>query len=264
MGSPVIVDKDQGIAIITFNRPGVYNALSAEFVAALTGAMREAEKDENVGVIILTGAGKAFSAGGDLDEIISLSSGAPEEREVYLTLFKEMIIAIRGISVPVIAAVNGYCIGGGNEINLACDLTIASEEAVFGQAGPKVGSVPIIGGTQLLPLVVGEKKSKEMIYLCHTYDAGEAQRIGLVNKVVPADRLMEEAKKWAMEILEKSPTAIKIAKRAHNELLDQLKRSMEEGVDILTRFWGTEEAREGFRAFKEKRKPEFRKYTDKK
>jgi enoyl-CoA hydratase/carnithine racemase len=171
MSSPVIVDKDQGIAIITFNRPDVYNALSAELVAALTGAIREVEKDEDVGVIILTGAGKAFSAGGDLDEIIELSSGQPEKREAYLTLFMEMILTIRGVPVPVIAAVNGYCIGGGNEINLACDLTIASEKAKFGQAGTKVGSVPLMGGTQLLPLLVGEKKSKEMIYLCRTYDA---------------------------------------------------------------------------------------------
>ncbi len=264
MGSPVIVDKDQGIAIVTLNRPEVYNALSADLVSALIGALREAERDNAVGVIILTGAGKAFSAGGDLDEIIALAEGDPGEREAYLSLFKEMILAIRLVSVPVIAAVNGYCIGGGNEVNVACDLTIASERAKFGQAGTKVGSVPLMGGTQLLPLLVGEKKSKEMVYLSRTYDAREAERMGLVNAVVPHDRLMEEARAWAGEILSRSPTAISIAKKAHHELADYLERSMEEGVDTLTRFWATEEAREGFRAFRDKRKPNFRDRVDKK
>lgn len=263
MTGPVKVDKDGHITKITLNRPEVYNALSTELISDLTRTFRKASDGGEAGVIILTGSGKAFSAGGDLDEIISLSLGEPEKREAYLTLFKEMIMAIRGNSLPVIAAVNGYCIGGGNEINLACDLTIASERAVFGQAGPKVGSVPVMGGTQLLPLVVGEKKSKEMVYLCRTYDAAEAERMGLVNKVVPHDRLMQEAEMWSLEILEKSPTAIKMAKSALNRFSDQLDESMEEGVSNLTRFWGTDEAREGLRAFKEKRQAKFREYVDK-
>lgn len=264
MSSPVVVAVDRGIATVTLNRPEVYNALSAELVTDLISALREADKDEGVGVIILTGKGKAFSTGGDLDEIIALSMETPEARRRYLTLFKEMIVTIREISVPVIAAVNGYCIGGGNEISIACDLTIASESAQFGQAGPRVGSVPLMGGTQILPILVGEKKTKEMVYLCRTYEAFEAEKMGLVNKVVPADRLMEEAKEWAGEILKKSPTAISIAKKALHEVHDQMTRSMEEGVDILARFWETGEAREGFRAFKEKRKPDFRKYLGKK
>jgi enoyl-CoA hydratase/carnithine racemase len=264
MGKTLLSERREGIIILTLNRPAHYNALSFELVSALTRHLTYADRDKEAGAIIITGAGKAFCSGGDLDEIIALSEGTAGERRAYLTHFKEMISAIRGASLPVIAAVNGYCIGGGNEINLACDLTIASDQAKFGQAGPRVGSVPLMGGTQLLPLLVGEKKAKEMIYLCGTYNAGEARRMGLVNKVVPHDSLMDEALSWAVEILEKSPTTISIAKRAHNEWLDRLERSMEEGVDILTRFWGTEEAREGFRAFKEKRKPQFRKYIHKK
>jgi len=258
MGNCVVMNKKDGISVVKLNRPDVLNAISRELLGDLIDALNDAERDKSIGVVILTGEGRAFSAGGDLDEILTLSASGIEVRRNYLRLFKAAIETIREISKPVIAAVNGYCIGGGNEINVACDLTIASEKAKFGQAGTKVGSVPMMGVTQLLPLLVGEKKSREIVYLCRVYDAYEAERMGWVNKVVPHEKLMEEAESWAMEILDKSPTAIAIAKKAHNAFYNLLRQSLEDGIELLSLFWGTDEAKEGFTAFKERRKPKFR------
>jgi len=260
MDSVLIREKRGEILLLTLNRPDLYNALSSELVTGITEALKEGESDGGTGVVILTGAGKAFCAGGDLEEILALTERTLEERRSYLLTFLEMIDTIRELKKPVIAAVNGYCIGGGNEINIACDLTVASEGAKFGQAGVKVGSAPLLGGTQLLPLIMGEKRAKEMVCLCRPVTAGTALSMGLVNRVVPTPRLMEEAFAIAEDLLKKSPTALAMAKESHNVLYRMLRPSMEEGVELLARFWGTEEAKEGLRAFKEKRIPNFTKF----
>ena len=257
MNSTVIYQTKGGICNLTLNRPDVFNALNRQLVLDLTAALKRAESEPDVRVVILTGAGKAWCAGGDLEELLQLTKAAAAERRAYLTDFKAMIDAVRRISKPVIAAVHGVCVGGGNEINIACDITIASEKARFAQAGPRVGSVPMYGVPQNLPFLVGEKRSREITYLCRMYSAREAESLGWINKVVSADELEPEAESWAQEILSKSPTAIALAKKMHNVYYDMLSPSVEAGVELLTFFWGTDEAREGMLAFKEKRPPKF-------
>jgi enoyl-CoA hydratase/carnithine racemase len=257
MNSTVIYQTKGGICNLTLNRPDVFNALNRQLVLDLTTALKQAESETDVRVVILTGAGKAWCAGGDLEELLQLTRASSAERRAYLTDFKAMIDAVRRISKPVIAAVHGVCVGGGNEINIACDITIASEKARFAQAGPRVGSVPMYGVPQNLPFLVGEKRSREITYLCRMYSAREAESLGWINKVVSADELEPEAESWAQEILSKSPTAIALAKKMHNVYYDMLSPSVEAGVELLTFFWGTDEAREGMLAFKEKRPPKF-------
>jgi 1,4-dihydroxy-2-naphthoyl-CoA synthase len=208
-------------------------------------------------VVVLKGAGKAWCAGGDLEELLALSAGDASERRAYLSDFKKMIETVRGISKPVIAAVHGACVGGGNELNIACDLTVASDKAKFGQAGPRVGSMPAFGVPQNLQILVGEKRSREITYLCRLYTATEAESMGWINKVVSPEKLESEVESWASEIVAKSPSAITLAKKMHNAYYDLLSASSEMGVEMLTFFWGTDEAREGMQAFKEKRLPKF-------
>lgn len=258
MGSTVIYESNEGICSLTLNRPEVFNALNLQLVRDLTSALRKAESEPDVRVVILKGAGKAWCAGGDLEELLELTEGSAADRRAYLLDFKGMIDTIRGISKPVIAAVHGSCVGGGNELNVACDLTIASEKAQFAQAGPRVGSMPAFGVPQNLQILVGEKRSREITYLCRLYKAHDAEAMGWINKVVPAEDLEKETEKWAKEIVEKSPTAIALSKKMHNVYYDQLSSSTEIGVEMLTFFWGTEEAKEGMLAFKEKRQPVFK------
>jgi len=257
MDSTVIYQSKDGICHLTLNRPEVFNALNRQLVLDLTAALKQAESETEVRVVVLKGAGKAWCAGGDLEELLQLTRAGAAERRAYLTDFKAMIDALRRIPKPVIAAVHGACVGGGNEINIACDLTIASEKAKFAQAGPRVGSVPMYGVPQNLPFLVGEKRSREITYLCRLYSAREAESMGWINKVVAADHLGAEVESWAQEIISKSPTAIALAKKMHNVYYDMLSPSVEAGVELLTFFWGTDEAREGMLAFKEKRPPRF-------
>ena len=258
MDSTVIYEAESGICHLTLNRPQVFNALNRQLVLDLTAALKQADSKTDVRVVVLKGAGKAWCAGGDLEELLSLTKAAAVERRAYLMDFKTMIDTVRRISKPVLAAVHGACVGGGNELNIACDLTIASEKARFAQAGPRVGSVPAFGVPQNLPFLVGEKRSREITYLCRMYSAREAESMGWINKVVSPDQLGPEVDVWAREILSKSPTAIALAKKMHNVYYDMLSPSVEAGVELLTFFWGTAEAREGMLAFKEKRAPEFK------
>ena len=258
MESTVIYESNEGICSLTLNRPDVFNALNLQLVKDLIIALRRAESEPDVRVIILKGAGKAWCAGGDLEELLTLTEGSAADRRAYLLDFKGMIDTVRGISKPVIASVHGACVGGGNELNIACDLTIASEKAKFGQAGPRVGSMPAFGVPQNLQILVGEKRSREITYLCRLYTAQEAETMGWINRAVPPEDLEKETEKWAKEIVEKSPTAIALGKKMHNVYYDLLSSSAEIGVEMLTFFWGTEEAREGMLAFKEKRQPVFK------
>ncbi|HDJ28099.1 MAG TPA: hypothetical protein ENF28_02470 [Proteobacteria bacterium] len=257
MESTIIYDVKEQVCTITLNRPEVFNALNLQLVRDLIAGLKRADLDPLVRVVILKGAGKAWCAGGDLEELLELTNGCAAERRAYLVNFKEMIDTLRGISKPIIAAVHGACVGGGNEVNIACDLTIASERAKFGQAGPRVGSIPAFGVPQNLQILVGEKRSREITYFCDLYKASEAEDMGWINKVVAPEDLDAEAEKWAQKIIEKSPTAITLGKKMHNIYYDTLSSSAEMGVEMLTLFWGTEEAREGMLAFKEKRIPVF-------
>ena len=257
MESTVIYETKENICYLTLNRPEVFNALNSQLVKDLASALHRAESESGVRVVILKGAGKAWCAGGDLEELLKLTQATANRRREYLMEFKAMIEKVRKISKPVIAAINGACVGGGNELNIACDLTIASEKAKFGQAGPRVGSMPAFGVPQNLQILVGEKRSREITYLCRLYTAREAETMGWINKVVPADQLDQEVNNWAREIISKSPTAITLAKKMHNIYYDLLSPTVEIGVEMLTFFWGTPEAKEGMLAFKEKRKPVF-------
>lgn len=254
----ILYEKKAGVAKITLNRPEVLNVFRWETLDELFGAFNDADNDDSIGVAVITGAGdKAFCVGGDITPMMELNQkSGPKWNKKLLSLSNLM----RSMSIPIIAAVNGYCIGGGNEINVFCDLTIASERAKFGQAGAKVGAAPVWGCTQMLPRIVGEKKAREMVYMCNLYSAEEAERMGLVNKVVPHDQLEAEVEKWCERILEMSPQSIRTAKVSLNFESDMLYPSMNHGAALLNGLWGSEQAREGLSAVREKRKPNFAKF----
>jgi naphthoate synthase/2-ketocyclohexanecarboxyl-CoA hydrolase len=255
----ILYEKKDGAAWITINRPERRNALRARTYEELTAAFEDAASDTAIGVIVLTGAGdKAFSAGGDVE---GQSVRTSDMARTHLRRVEKLSTTIRGCGKPVIAAVNGYAIGGGHELHLFCDLTIAADTARFGQVGPKVGSVPVWGATQLLPRMVGEKKAREILFLCRQYTAQEALEMGLVNKVVPADRLRAEVDAWCQEILDKSPQSLRIAKLALNMESDvSFHASFHAGAEMLSMVTGNEENMEGVRAFLEKRKPNYRRF----
>src|SRR5215212_982107 len=219
----ILYEKRDGFATITINLPEVLNAFRAETVEEMLAAMRDAEEDRDIGVIVLAGAGdRAFCAGGDNSARASSSGqmggaeGGYGGRGLVGLPIEELHSAIRDSRKPVIAKVQGYAIGGGNVLATVCDLTIASEKAQFGQVGPRVGSVDPGWGTAYLSRLVGEKRAREIWFLCRRYTAAEAYEMGLVNKVVPAEQLDAEVESWCREILALSPTAIAIAKRSFN------------------------------------------------
>jgi dihydroxynaphthoic acid synthetase len=254
----IICEKREGIARITINRPKVLNSFRSKTLDELASAFDDASNDDSVGVVVLAGAGeKAFCAGGDISEMGELSPSAGRK---FLGKCLKVSTAIRNCSKPVIAMVRGYCLGGGHEIHLMCDLTIAGESAQFGQTGPTVGSIPIWGGTQMLPRVVGEKKAREFVFLCRRYSAREAEAMGLINKVVPDEKLEEETLAWCKRILEMSPQALSVAKVSLNFESDLLYPSFVHGAEMLRIVYGTEEIKEGFNAFLQKRKPDFNKF----
>lgn len=246
-----------GVATIAINRPKVMNAFRGRTCEELIHALNKAGWDKAIGVIVLTGAGdRAFCTGGDQ----SAHDGNYDGRGIIGLPVEELQSMIRDVPKPVIARVQGYAIGGGNVLATLCDFTIASEKAQFGQVGPKVGSVDPGFGTAYLARVVGEKKAREMWYLCRRYSAAEALAMGLVNCVVPHDQLDTEVAKWCAEIMERSPTAIAIAKRSFNADSENIRGIGGMGMQALSMYYDTEESKEGVRAFTEKRKPEFRKY----
>jgi naphthoate synthase len=252
----VLYEARDGIAWITINRPEVRNAFRAETVDELIAAFRTAWQDQDVGVAVLTGAGdKAFSAGGDQRARSGTGyGGAPG---IGLDMHGLHGI-IRAIPKPVIAMVNGYAIGGGHVLHVLCDLSIAADHAVFGQVGPKVGSVDPGFGTAYLARLVGEKKAREIWYLCRQYTAEQALAMGLVNAVVPQAELRAETERWCRELLEKSPTALRLAKQSFNADTEHIAGITELGFSALELYYQTDEALEGRNAFLEKRPPRFR------
>jgi 2-ketocyclohexanecarboxyl-CoA hydrolase len=251
----ILYDEKDGIATITVNRPDRMNAYRMTTYGEVTDALYRAGWNKDIGVIVLTGAGtRAFGTGGDAADKKSERKG----RGTLGVPVEELHTAIRDVPKPVIAKVRGFAIGGGNVIATICDLTIAAESAVFGQVGPKVGSVDPGFGTAFLARIVGEKKARELWYLCRRYTATEAAAMGLVNKVVPDDDLDVEVEKWCAEIVERSPTAIAIAKRSFNADSENIRGIASMGFQALALYYNTEESKEGGNAFREKRKPKFR------
>ncbi|WP_027286082.1 2-ketocyclohexanecarboxyl-CoA hydrolase [Rubritepida flocculans] len=250
----ILFEAAEGVATIAINRPKVMNAFRGRTCEELIHALNRAGWDRSVGVIVLTGTGdRAFCTGGDQ----SAHDGNYDGRGVIGLPVEELHSLIRDVPKPVIARVQGYAIGGGNVLATLCDLTIASEKAVFGQVGPKVGSVDPGFGTAYLARIVGEKKAREMWYLCRRYTAAEALAMGLVNAVVPHEQLDAEVARWCAEILEKSPTAVAIAKRSFNADTESIRGIGGLGMQALALYYAGEESREGVRAFNAKRKPDF-------
>jgi len=250
----VLVTREGAIGIVQLNRPKVLNALNFEVMSELVSALEELDREEAVKVIILTGGERTFAAGADL---VEMSQATPVD--LVLGRRFELWDRIRKISKPIIAAVSGYCLGGGNELAMNCDLIVASETATFGQPEVNVGIIPGAGGTQRLPRVVGKYKAMEMILTGKSISADEAYRIGLVNHVVPPESLMEEAKKIATDIASKPPISIRSAKEA---ILKAQDTTLEVGLEFERKafymLFATEDGKEGMKAFLEKRKPTFK------
>ena len=250
-------EKKDGMAWIIIDRPEVRNAFRTRTVAELTDAFVDARWDRTVGVVVLTGAGdKAFCAGGDQKER-GQGGYSPDQRPMDVEALHS---AIRHIPKPVIAMINGFAIGGGHVLHVLCDLSIAAETAIFGQTGPRVGSVDAGHGTGFLARVVGEKKAREIWYMCRQYTAEEALAMGLVNKVVPLKDLRAETEAWCRELLDKSPTALALAKQSFNVDSEQRAGVAQFALTALNLYYGTDEAMEGRNAFVEKRPVDYRKF----
>ena len=255
----IVYETGEGIAKITINRPEVRNAFRPATLFELSGAFNTARDDPDTGVIILTGAGtQAFCSGSD--QKIRGDDGYVDAQGVGRLNVLDLQVQIRRTPKPVIAMVAGYAIGGGHVLHVCCDLTIAADNAVFGQTGPKVGSFDGGYGSWLLAETVGLKKAREIWYLCRQYDAPQALDMGLVNAVVPLDRLEEETVSWARELLAKSPLALRMLKGALNTVTDGAAGMQQFAGDATLLFYMSEEAQEGRDAFKEKRRPDFAKF----
>lgn len=253
-------EVDGPTAVVTIARPERYNAFRGRTVEELIAAFRRAWAEPSVRSVILTGEGeKAFCSGGDVKQRAETGDYGPTESGLWE--INHLHKLIRGIPKPVIAAVNGVAIGGGHVLHVICDLTIAAETARFGQAGPRVGSFDAGFGTGYLARVVGEKRAREIWFLCRPYDAKTAERWGLVNAVVPQSEVLAEAKRWAEEIAAMSPTAIKFLKHSFNADTDHqggIGNMADAGLGL---FVETAEGREGALAFAEKRRPDFARFA---
>ncbi|HUK26811.1 MAG TPA: enoyl-CoA hydratase-related protein [Candidatus Acidoferrales bacterium] len=247
----ILVNREDNIGIVQLNRPKNLNALSSGLMKELVNALEDLDKDQSINVIILTGNDRAFAAGADLAE---MSQHTPVD--LVLSRRFELWDKIRKVSKPIIAAVSGYCLGGGNELAMNCDLIIASETATFGQPEVNVGIMPGAGGTQRLTRAVGKYKAMEMILTGKSISAEEALRVGLVNRIVPVESVLSEAKKVATEIASKPPLSIRAAKEA---VLRAQDTTIEVGIELERKafytLFATEDGKEGMKAFLEKRKP---------
>ncbi|GAA1668684.1 1,4-dihydroxy-2-naphthoyl-CoA synthase [Citricoccus zhacaiensis] len=253
----VTYEVDNGLAWITVNRPDRYNSFRARTVDELVMAFKTAWNDPAVGVVALTGAGdKAFCTGGDQKQRMESGDYGPSDSGLFE--IDSLHRVIRDTPKPVIAAVNGFAIGGGHVLHLLADLTIAADHAVFGQNGPRVGSFDAGFGTGLMARAVGEKRAREIWFLCRRYSAEQAVEWGLANKSVPMDQLHAEVRSWADEILKLSPTALKVLKQSFNSDTEHFAGVGQMAYSTLKMFGETEEAQEGITAFNEKREPDFR------
>ena len=255
----ILFDAYDGIARITINRPRYRNAFTPLTTAEMSDALHLCREMSDISVVVLTGAGdKAFCAGGDMH--VKGRGGYVDGEGVPRLSVLDVQKQIRSLPKPVIAMVNGYAIGGGHVLHLVCDLTIAADTAIFGQTGPKVGSFDAGFGSSYLARIVGQKKAREIWFLCRQYSAAEAEKMGMVNKVVPADRLEDEVVEWAETMMQHSPLALRMIKAGLNAELDGQAGIQELAGDATMLYYMLDEAQEGGRAFLEKRKPNFKQF----
>jgi len=258
MYGDILFEVENSVAWLTIHRPRFQNAFREQTLDELIHAFRSTREDPSIACAVVTGSGDtAFSAGGDFHAMMRLNRA---NAHMWNDRMLGLAMTIRGLPIPVIAMVNGWCMGGGNELALWCDVVIASENAVFGQTGAKVGACPTVGATQYLPRIIGERLAREMIFLARTFTAREALEIGLVNKVVPKGELLAATRQWCETIKGHSPQTLRATKKSLNHESDELYASWQHGMELLANIWGTEESLEGMRAFLERRKPDFQKF----
>src|SRR5262245_28539755 len=249
--------KDQ-VAWVTINRERVHNAFREHTLDEMTDALKSTREDPSIVCAVVTGAGnKSFSAGGDFYAMKRLNF---QNAYMWNDRMLGLAMAIRGVPVPVIAMINGWCMGGGHELALWCDLAIASENAVLGQTGAKVAACPTVGATQYIPRLIGERLAREMIFLARRFTAKEAVEVGLINKCVPQKSLRAETLKWCETLKGHSAQTLRMTKKSLNFESDQLYASWQHGMELLAHVWGSEESLEGMNAFLEGRKTDFKKF----
>jgi len=252
----ILVEKKESIGIIKINRPNNLNALNKDTILELTKAVEDLEKDKNIKVVILTGEGKAFIAGADIKQMKDMN---PSEAKKFAETGHNLLMNIEKSRLPFIAAVNGYALGGGCEVMMACDICIAASSAKIGQPEINLGIHPGFGGTQRLPRLVGRMKAKELLLTGDNIDANEAHRIGLVNMVVPDDKIMEESERTANKIASKSTVQTAFIKALVNKGMDvDLEKAGSLEISYFSKSFQTEDQKEGMSAFLEKRKPNFK------
>ena len=256
----ILVAVEEGALWITINREEKRNAFREETLDEIKEALLWTAYDTRISCVVLTGAGdKTSSEGGDFEAMMRLNfTNGSHWNDRMLGV----AMTIRGLPIPVIAMVNGWCMGGGNELALWCDLVIASENAVFGQTGAKVGACPTVGATQYLPRILGERLAREMIFLARTFDAKEALQFGLANKVVPLSELRGATVEWVRKINGHSPQTLRMTKKSLNHESDELYASWQQGMELLAHVWGSDEANEGMQAFLEKRPPNYAQFRE--
>jgi len=253
----ITYEKSEGIGIITLNRPKSMNAINGEFISELDKLFDEIIRDDEISAVIITGSKKFFCAGADIKEISEIRT--PMEAHLFVSRVQRLFNKIEKLEKPVIAAVSGLALGGGCELALVCDIRIAAENAIFGQPEIKIGVIPGAGGTQRLPRMVGLGRAKEFLFTGDTIDAHEAYRIGLVNKVIPVESLMAEAKKMALKLANQPPLALRMIKAVINEGINT---DIQSALALEARYFeilfSTEDQKEGMEAFIKKRKPIFK------
>jgi len=258
--SDITVKVEDSALWITINRPEVRNAFREQTLDELTEALKRTREDPSLVCAVVTGAGEeSFSAGGDFHAMMRLNR---INGYMWNDRMLGLAMTIRGLPIPVIAMVNGWCMGGGHELALWCDLVIASENAMFGQSGAKVGACPTVGATQYLPRIIGERLAREMIFLARRFTAQEAVAIGLINKVVPKSELHAATREWVRTIGSHSSQTLRYTKKSLNHESDALYPAWQQGMELLAMVWGSEESLEGMNAFLEGRKPDFNKFRE--
>ena len=256
--SDILVEVKDQVAWVTINRPRVQNAFREQTLEQLIEAFKSTREDPSIACVVVTGAGDtSFSAGGDFYAMKRLTW---QNAYMWNDLMLGTAMTIRGLPIPVIAMVNGWCMGGGHELALWCDLVIASDTAVLGQTGAKVGACPTVGATQYIPRIIGERLAREMIFCARRFTGPEAEEIGLINKSVPKKDLLAETLKWCETIKSHSPQTLRMTKKSLNFESDLLYASWQHGMELLAHVWGSEESLEGMDAFLEGRKPDFNKF----
>lgn len=254
----ILFSIEEQVAWLTINRPRALNAFREQTLDEIIGALRSVREDPSIICVVITGAGdRSFSSGGDFHAMMRLNK---QNGHLWNERMLETAMTIRGLPVPVIAMVNGYCMGGGHELALWCDLVVASENAVFGQTGARVGACPTVGATQYLPRIIGERLAREMIFMARTFTAAEAVQVGLANKCVPQAELRETVLDWCDKLRYHSSQTIRATKTSLNAESDELYASWRSGMELLNNVWGTEESLEGMQAFLEKRRPDFNQF----